>query len=55
MKELIISILKIIAPVSVAFVVFAQGLKISPSQMLNYFNERRWLMLRSLLAVAKNK
>ena len=51
MKDLIISILKIVAPLSVALIVFAQGLNISPSQVLTYFKKRSWLMLRSLLAV----
>jgi predicted Na+-dependent transporter len=51
MKEIIITTLKIIAPISVALVVFAQGLKISPSQVMIYFKERPWLMLRSLVAV----
>lgn len=51
MKELIITILKLIAPISVAVVVFAQGLEISPSQVMIYFKERQGLMLRSLLAV----
>jgi len=51
MKELIITILKIVAPLSVAVIVFAQGLKISPSQVVVYFKERPWLMLRSLVAV----
>ena len=51
MKELIITTLKIVAPLSVALVVFAQGLKISPSQVMIYFKERPWLMLRSLVAV----
>jgi BASS family bile acid:Na+ symporter len=51
MKEIIITTLQIIAPLAVAFIVFAQGLKISPSQVMIYFKERPWLMLRSLAAV----
>jgi bile acid:Na+ symporter, BASS family len=51
MKEIIITSLKIIAPLAVAFIVFAQGLKISPGQVMIYFKERPWLMLRSLAAV----
>jgi BASS family bile acid:Na+ symporter len=50
MKELIITTLKIIAPLSVALVVFAQGLKISPGHVTTYFKDRPWLMLRSLVA-----
>jgi bile acid:Na+ symporter, BASS family len=51
MKEIIISTLKIIAPIAVALIVFAQGLKVSPSEVMIYFKERPWLMLRSLVAV----
>src|SRR5271169_3737504 len=51
MKEFIIPTLKIIAPIAVALIVLAQGLKVSPSEVMVYFKERPWLMLRSLLAV----
>ena len=51
MKEIIITTLQILAPISVALIVLAQGLKISPSQVMVYFKERPWLMLRSLAAV----
>ena len=51
MKELIITILKITTPFSVAFLVFAQGLQVSPSQVMTYFKERPGLILRSLVAV----
>jgi BASS family bile acid:Na+ symporter len=51
MKELIIEILKIVAPVSVALIVFAQGLGIAPGQVLGYWKERPGLMLRSLVAM----
>jgi bile acid:Na+ symporter, BASS family len=51
MKELIISILKIVAPLSVALIVFAQGLKISPGKVMTYFREQPWLIVRSLVAV----
>jgi BASS family bile acid:Na+ symporter len=50
-REIIITTLKIIAPISVALIVFAQGLKISPSQVVIYFKERSWMMVRSLVAV----
>jgi bile acid:Na+ symporter, BASS family len=50
MKDLIVEILKILAPVSVAFIVFAQGLGITPSQVGTYFREQPGLMLRSLIA-----
>ena len=51
MKEFILPALNIIAPLSVALVVFAQGLKISPGEVMIYFKQRPWLMLRSLLVV----
>jgi BASS family bile acid:Na+ symporter len=51
MKELIITILKIITPFSVAFLVFAQGLQVPPSEVIAYFKERPGLILRSLFAV----
>jgi bile acid:Na+ symporter, BASS family len=51
MHDTIISILKIVAPVCVALVVFAQGLKISPGQVMMYFSERPWLVVRALVAV----
>jgi BASS family bile acid:Na+ symporter len=51
MKEIILSILKVIAPLSVALIVFAQGLKISSGEVMNYFKERPWLIVRSLIAV----
>jgi bile acid:Na+ symporter, BASS family len=51
MKEIIIPTLKIIAPIAVALIVFAQGLKVAPSEVLRYFKGRPWLILRSLVAV----
>jgi BASS family bile acid:Na+ symporter len=51
MKDIILSILKIIAPLSVALIVFAQGLKISSGEVMNYFKEKPWLIVRSLIAV----
>jgi bile acid:Na+ symporter, BASS family len=51
MQEIIISILKIIAPLSVALIVFAQGLKISPRQVAIYFKEKPWLLTKSLFAI----
>jgi BASS family bile acid:Na+ symporter len=50
MKELIVEILKIVTPVSVALIVFAQGLGIAPSQVGTFFKEQPGLMLRSLIA-----
>jgi BASS family bile acid:Na+ symporter len=49
-KELIMEILKIVAPLSVAFIVFSQGLGIAPGRVAAYFREQPALMLRSLLA-----
>jgi len=48
MKELIIELLKVVAPISVALIVFAQGLKISPGQVLADFKQRPGRMLQSL-------
>ena len=50
MKQLIVEILKIVAPLSVALIVFAQGLGIAPSTVLSYFRKQPWLLLRSLFA-----
>ena len=50
MKETIVAILQIVAPLSVALIVFAQGLGIAPNLVANYFRERPGLMLRSLAA-----
>lgn len=43
-------ILQIVAPLSVALIVFAQGLAIAPGDVAAIFREQRGLMLRSLLA-----
>ncbi|HTO84079.1 MAG TPA: bile acid:sodium symporter, partial [Methylomirabilota bacterium] len=51
MKDIIVDILKVIAPLSVALIVFCQGLVTSPGKVAAYFRERPWLMLRSLVAV----
>jgi bile acid:Na+ symporter, BASS family len=51
MKELMIELLKLVAPISVALIVFAQGLKISPDQVLADFRQRPGRMLQSLGAV----
>lgn len=50
MKEILLNILKIGLPLSIVAVMFAQGLKIVPSQLL-MFRERPLLMLRSLAVV----
>jgi BASS family bile acid:Na+ symporter len=51
MNDIIVDILKIVAPLSVACIVFAQGLAIAPSLVLDPFKGRLWLMLRILAAV----
>jgi len=48
--QAIAAIVKVVAPVSVALIMFAQGLSISPRLVGAYFRERLGLMLRSLLA-----
>jgi radical SAM protein with 4Fe4S-binding SPASM domain len=50
MKEIILLTLKIAAPISVALIMFAQGLAIDPKQVAGYFKERPWLVVRSLVA-----
>lgn len=50
MKDLILELLKIVAPFSVAFIVFSQGLGISPSRVAAYFQEKPRLVFRSLMA-----
>jgi len=50
MRDLVVEILKIVAPVSVGLIVFAQGLGIAPSLVGTYFKERPGLMLRALVA-----
>src|SRR4051812_23813119 len=50
MKDLIADTLRVVIPLAVACVVFAQGLSIAPRLVLAYFNERPGLMLRSLVA-----
>lgn len=51
MKDFILPILKIIGPLSVALIVMAQALKISPGPVVAYFKDRPGTMLKSLLAV----
>jgi bile acid:Na+ symporter, BASS family len=50
MKDLIVSCIKVAAPLSVAAVMFAQGLGIAPNLVASYFRTRPWLLLRSLVA-----
>ncbi len=50
MKELIAEILRIATPLSVAIIVFAQGLKIPPREIRAYFAERTGLLVRATLA-----
>lgn len=50
MRDLIIEGLKIIAPLSVALVVFAETLGISPRAVVAFFRDRPFVMLRSLFA-----
>jgi BASS family bile acid:Na+ symporter len=50
MKDIILEVLKIVAPFSVAFIVFSQGLGISPHRVAAYFQEKPGLVLRALIA-----
>ena len=49
-RDLIIEGLKIVAPLSVALIVFAEALGISPSGVAAFFRDRPLVMLRSLVA-----
>jgi len=49
-RDLIIEGLKILAPLSVALIVFAEALGISPSGVVAFFRDRPFVVLRSLLA-----
>lgn len=50
MRDLIIDGLRIVAPLSVALIVFAEALAISPNGVVSFVRERPGTMLRSLLA-----
>src|SRR5271167_2084907 len=50
MKGLVVEILKIVAPIAVGLVVFAQGLGIAPNTVLTYFMKQSRILLRSLIA-----
>jgi len=50
LRDLIIDGLRIIAPLSVALIVFAEALNIAPKQVVAYFKNRPVVMLRSLVA-----
>src|SRR5688572_25034515 len=50
LRDLIIDALRIIAPLSVALIVFAEALRIAPNQVVAYFKDRPVVMLRALLA-----
>lgn len=50
MRELIIDGLRIIAPLSVALIVFAQTLGVAPSRVVAFFRERPGVMLRASAA-----
>ena len=50
MRDLIIDALRIIAPLSVALIVFAEALGIAPNQVVAFFKDRPAVMLRSLVA-----
>lgn len=50
MKDLVVEILEIVAPVSVALVVFAEAVAIEPNLVARFFKERPALILRSFVA-----
>jgi BASS family bile acid:Na+ symporter len=50
MKDLILEILKIVAPLSVAFVVFSQGLGTAPGRVAAYLRDQPGVLVRAMLA-----
>jgi BASS family bile acid:Na+ symporter len=50
LRETIIDALRIVAPLSVALIVFAEALGIAPSQVVAFFKDRPAVMLRSVFA-----
>ena len=50
MRDLIVESLKIVAPLAVALIVFAEALSIAPSRVVMFFRDRPAVMLRSLAA-----
>jgi bile acid:Na+ symporter, BASS family len=50
LRELIIDALRVIAPLSVALIVFAEALRIEPNQVVACFKNRPLVMLRALVA-----
>jgi predicted Na+-dependent transporter len=50
LRDLIIEGLRIIAPLSVALIVFAEALQIAPSKVFGYLRDRPLVMLRALVA-----
>jgi len=50
LRDLIIDGLKIVAPLSVALIVFAEALGIAPKQVVAFFKDRPLVMLRALVA-----
>jgi bile acid:Na+ symporter, BASS family len=50
LKDIIMAAIKIIIPLSVALVMFTQGLGINPAQVLKFFKERPGRMLKAIVA-----
>ena len=50
MRDQIVDALRIVAPLSVALIVFAEALRIAPSRVAAFVKERPLVMLRSLIA-----
>ena len=50
MKHLIVEIFGYLTPITVALLVFSEGLSISPRKVVTFFREQPGLMLRSLVA-----
>ena len=50
MRDQIVESLRIVAPLSVALIVFAEALGIAPSRVAAFVRERPLVMLRALVA-----
>jgi len=50
MKETIMSVIKLIIPITIALMTFTQGLGISPAEVWKFFKERPGLMVKAFIA-----
>ncbi len=50
MKDIIMSVIKVIIPITIALMTFTQGLGIGPAEVWKFFKQRPGLMVRSFIA-----